>query len=66
MTVPNLSALKLELEKIVEDHDKPAKLSHIESSADSDNTGDVYYAGIEDGVYSLAKSILNDYFDNES
>ena len=66
MTVSNLSALKLELEKIVEGHDKPAQLSYIESCANSDNTGDVYDAGVSDGEYSLAKSILNDYFDTES
>ena len=63
MTVPNLSALKLELKQIIENHDKPAKLSHIENAVYSDNTGDVYYAGIEDGVYSLAKSLLSQYFE---
>lgn len=66
MSVPNISALEKELRDIVENHDKPAKLNHIECSANSDNTGDVYYAGCEDGAYGLAKSLLSSYFDEPS
>lgn len=60
MTVPNLEALKAELKK----------LANRESPSDDDtiyeifggNIDDAYSGGLDDGESSLARHILNTYF----
>lgn len=57
-----MDELEKDLRRIVEDHNQPSKLDRLASQADSDNTGDVYSAGCEDGEYGLAKHLLTVYF----
>ena len=55
----NVTALKIELEKIVSSFDDEKN----ETLCVSDNTSDVLFGGIELGEYSLAKRLLADYFE---
>lgn len=61
MTVPNLEALKAELKKLA----KRESLSDDDSIDDffGGNIDDAYSGGLDDGESSLARHILNTYFD---
>ena len=56
--VPNIHALKKELQEIVDSFDSETN----SCDANSDNCGDVFSAGNNYGEYWLAKKILSDYF----
>ena len=53
--------LKEHLNKIIKRYDTPNVRERINCDAASDNTGDVYSAGCEYGMYSLAKEIIDQF-----
>lgn len=61
MTVPNLEALKAELKKLA-DRESPSDDDPIYEIFGG-NIDDAYSGGLDDGESSLARYILNTYFD---